>query len=287
MTKYVIVTPVRDEADHFEDTLRSVAAQELRPQEWVIVDDGSSDGTGEILDRWAEAHPWIRALHRPNRGKRVAGGGVVEAFKQGLSALGCEDWSYLVKLDGDLRFAADYFTQCLGRMESDAKLGIAGGIVCHETDSGLESDPNPDFHVRGATKIYRRSCWEAIGGLIQAPGWDTLDEVKANMLGWRTRTFKDLVLVHRKLTGAADGQWRNWVKNGKANYISGYHPLFMLAKCLKRIPQKPPLVSAAGLFWGFLGGYLKRLPKVDDAALIRYLRQQQMRKLLGRESIWN
>jgi glycosyltransferase involved in cell wall biosynthesis len=285
-TDYVVITPARNEAERIEGTIQAVASQTIRPREWVVVDDGSTDGTGEILDSCAARYPWIRVLHRSDRGFRKPGGGVIEAFNEGLAALQSREWEFIVKLDGDLTFEPNYFQECLNRFFENPRLGVAGGGVYHKTEAGLDLEGGPKFHVRGATKIYRRACWEALGGLIQAPGWDTLDEVKANMLGWETQSFPELILVHHKPTGSADGTWGNWVKNGRANYISGYHPLFMFIKCLGRLTQKPYLAVAVALFWGFISGYWKQIPQIEDKALIRYLRQQQIRRLLGRPSIW-
>jgi len=285
-TKYVIITPVRDEEAHLTATIKSVLAQSIPPAEWVIVDDGSSDGTGAIIDEAAHMRPWIRAIHRENRGFRQAGGGVVQAFNEGYLNVATTDWEFIVKLDGDLSFEPDYFQRCFEYFESEPKLGVAGGSIYHMMEGRLALENCPAFHVRGATKIYRRACWEAIGGFLQAPGWDTLDEVKAQMLGWATRSFPDIQLIHHRYTGSADGMWRSWVKNGRANYISGYHPLFMLARCASRLVQKPYLVGAAGLVYGYLTGYLKRMPQVNDPELIRYLRHQQMGRLLGGSTIW-
>ena len=151
-----------------------------------------------------------------------------------------------------------------------------------------DSPGDPSFHVRGATKIYRRAAWEAIGGLLPSPGWDTLDELKANMLGWKSYSFKELPVCQLKPTGSADGAWRNWFKNGRANYVTGYHPAFMMAKCVKRAFAPPFLVGAAGLACGYFNGYLdKQVGRVNDAALIRYIRNQQIRKLTLRSSIWD
>ena len=285
-TKYVIITPVRDEEVHLTATIKSVLAQSIPPAEWVIVDDGSSDGTGAIIDEAAHKRPWIRAIHRENRGFRQAGGGVVQAFNEGYLNLTATDWEFIVKLDGDLSFEPDYFQRCFEYFENEPKLGVAGGSIYHMMEGRLALENCPAFHVRGATKIYRRACWEAIGGFLQAPGWDTLDEVKAQMLGWATRSFPDIQVIHHRYTGSADGMWRSWVKNGRANYISGYHPLFMLARCASRLVQKPYLVGAAGLVYGYLTGYLKRMPQVNDPELIRYLRHQQMGRLLGGSTIW-
>lgn len=286
--RYVVISPVRDEEKHLRDTIESMVAQSVRPVEWVIVNDGSTDRTGEIIDASAKTQPWIRAVHRPNRGFRKSGGGVVEAFNDGYRALNTKDWQYIVKLDGDLSFPPDYFQRCFEHFEQDASLGVGGGVICYDVkgDGRLKVEQNPVFHVRGATKIYRRECWDAIGGFWPAPGWDTMDEVKASMLGWSTRSFADLQLVHHRVTGAADGTWANLVKNGQANYICGYHPLFMLSKCLVRLGKKPFVIGSLGLCYGFISSYLRGIPRVDDSKTIEYLRKQQIRRLLRRDTIW-
>ena len=286
-TKYVVITPVRDESLFIGHTIASMTAQTHRPVRWIIVDDGSTDGTGEFLDAHAD-RSWITVMHRADRGHRASGGGVVEAFNAGISLVGDVAWDFLVKLDGDLSFNADYFEKCLEHFELDETLGIAGGTVCRlEGDQvKIDSIGDPPFHVRGATKIYRRSCWERISPLAVAPGWDTIDEVKANLHGWSTRTFFDLDVIQHKPTGAADGRWRNWFKNGYANYMTGYHPLFMLAKCLKRAPRRPLLIESAALFAGYCSGYVRRIPQVCDRDAIRFLRREQVRRLLQRPSIY-
>lgn len=285
--KYVVITPVRDEAQYIERTIESMLRQTHLPTQWIIVDDGSTDGTREILDESADL-PWMTVVHRQDRGHRASGGGVVEAFNAGYALLRNESWEFLVKLDGDLSFEPDYFERCLEVFQGDATLGIGGGTVCKLKDgqASIDSVGDPPFHVRGATKIYRRSCWERISPLAQAPGWDTIDEIKANLHGWTTRTFGHLNVIQHKPTGTADGRWRNWFKNGYANYMSGYHPLFMLAKCIKRAPHSPVLLESVALWAGFCSGYAKRIPPVCDHDAIRYLRQQQMRRLFQRPSIY-
>jgi len=285
-TKYVVISPVRDEEAYIRFTVDCMAHQTIVPKEWVLINDGSSDKTGDILDEYARRYPWIRVVHRANRGFRKAGGGVVEAFNAGYNALEFRDWDFLVKLDGDLSFEPDYFEKCFQNFEKEPRLGVGGGVICYITNGVKEFEPSPAFHVRGATKIYKRACWDAIGGFWPAPGWDTMDEVKANMLGWTTRSFLDLHIVHFRRTGTADGQWAGLVKNGRANYICGYHPLFMISKCIRRLVKKPYLIGAIGLFYGFLSGYWKRIPQVDDLKTISYLRRQQLGRLLGLETIW-
>jgi biofilm PGA synthesis N-glycosyltransferase PgaC len=286
--KFVIVTPVRDEDAYLPQTIESVLAQTEQPAEWVIVNDGSRDRTGQIIDEYSRQYPWIRAVHRVNRGFRLAGSGVMEAFNDGYAALGCRDWEFIVKLDGDLSFEPDYFEKCLGYFKREPRLGVGGGVIYNLMPDGSErfEHGGPAFHVRGATKIYRRACWEDIGGLWLGTGWDTLDEVKANLRGWVTRNFPEARLVQHRATGAAEGRWRDLVKNGRANYISGYHPLFMVAKCMSRLRRQPYFIGSVALLYGFVSSYLKRIPQVNDTALIAYLRQQQLGRLWGRKTIW-
>lgn len=285
---YVVVTPVRNEARHVAGTIESMAAQTLLPWRWVIVDDGSTDGTSDILEASSHRHEWLAIVRRPDRGFRQAGGGVMEAFYDGYAALRGVAWDFLVKLDGDLTFEPDYFEKCLAHFAHEPDLGIGGGTVCVLEGGRLQVDSpgDPPFHVRGACKIYRAACWRQVHPLVPAPGWDTIDEVRANMRGWRTRTFGDACLVQHRATGAASGQWANWFKNGLANYVAGYHPAFMFAKCLKRLFRKPQFVAASALWAGFCSGYVRKPPQIAEASTVRYLRQQQVRCLTGQPSIY-
>lgn len=285
---YIIISPVRNEAKHLPGTIASVSGQTIRPTQWIIVDDGSTDGSVEILQKAAAEHPWIKIVQRADRGARKPGTGVIEAFYDGYAHIQ-PAWDFVVKLDGDVTFDPDYFERCFQKFSADPKLGIGGGTVCN-LQSGMlraEAPYDPTFHVRGATKIYRRECWNQIGELIRAPGWDTLDELKANMLGWKTLTFPDVKITHHKIAGSADGSWTNWVKNGLANYIVGYHPLFMLVKSARRLFKKPYGIQALGLLFGFFSGYIKGIPHVPDPELIAYLRKQQLRKMLLQSSLWS
>jgi len=283
---YAVITPVRDEKRYIEATLESVCRQTVRPAEWVIVDDGSTDGTGEVLDRYAAEFAWIRVVHRLNRGFRKSGGGVMEAFYDGYNALRFQAWDFIVKLDGDLSFAPDYFERCFWHFCQDSQLGIGGGEIHHNVSGRLKLEANPRFHVRGATKIYRRACWEAIGGLWPAPGWDTIDEVKANMLGWKTYTFADLQLLHHRFTGSEEGLLRDRTKHGLACYVSGYHPLYVAASCLRRIPQKPFVTGSLAIMYGFLKAHFTRPARLEDRSYLAYIRDQQLRRLCGMQTIW-
>jgi hypothetical protein len=190
------------------------------------------------------------------------------------------------KLDGDLSFAPEYFAGMFKKFEEDSRLGIGGGYLYHLENGTRTLEDGPVFHVRGGAKTYRRACWDAIGGLWVGPGSDTVDEVKGNMLGWSSRSFLDLQIQHHRWTGAAYGRWGGIAKNGKTDYVSGYHPLFLIAKAVARLPRRPYLVGSAALLYGYISAALQRTPQVDDPQLIRYLQKQQLAKLWGRETIW-
>ena len=165
MTPYIIVTPVRNEAEFLPNTVKSVAAQTVKPARWVIVDDGSDDQTGTIAAAAATQFNWITALKRADRGYRHAGAGVIEAFYDGYRVANGETWNFLVKLDGDITLPSNYFEECFTHFDTNKSLGVAGGLVCKRVRGELvpESKIDPAFHVRGATKIYRRQCWHDIG----------------------------------------------------------------------------------------------------------------------------
>ena len=297
---YVVISPVRNEAQHLERTIQSVLEQTVRPVRWLLVNDGSTDETPAIIERYAAQYSWIVPVHRSyvervgsvgvqeskgKRGKRAREAKEIEAFYAGFAKLGDSDWEYLVKLDGDLSFEPDYFKKCFAEFENDPRLGIGGGTICHLVNGLLEAELTPKFHVRGATKIYRRGCWEQIGGVLRGAGWDTLDEVKANMLGWSTRTFAHLKVAHHRATGSANGAWQNAVKNGVWSYIAGYHPLYMLARCARSTMEKPYFFCAIGLLYGYVRGYLQGTPRAEKQ-LVRYVRSQQVRRLSFRPTIW-
>lgn len=285
-TNYVVVTPVRDEEAYLPLTIQSMVRQTILPMEWIIVNDGSKDATATIIDDAARLYPWIRAVHRSDRGFRKWGAGIIEAFYDGYHALTFKDWEFMSKLDGDLSFEPDYFERTFRKFGEAAKLGIGGGVLYHEDNGQRVLENHPQFHVRGGAKIYRRACWEAIDGLWVGPGSDTVDEVKANMLGWTTNSFFDIHMTHHRFTGASWGRWGGLVKDGKIDYVSGYHPLFLAAKSIRRLVRRPYLLGSYALVYGYISAYLQRIPRVDDPAMIHYLRKQQLARLFGGETIW-
>lgn len=286
MSPYVVITPVRDEEQYLPMTIESMVSQTILPQEWVIVNDGSTDQTGRIIDEASQKYPWIRGVHRTDRGYRKWGGGIIEAFYAGFDSLKTQTWEFMSKLDGDLSFEPDYFERAIGKFNANPKIGIGGGVLYVEKDGRKTLEKHPTFHVRGGTKIFRRSCWDAIGGLWVGPGSDTVDEVKANMLGWTTMSFFDLQMKHHRPTGVSWGRWTSVAKVGHIEYVYGSHPIYLLAKSLARMVRRPYVLGSLAMLYGYGKASVLRAPRVNDPELIRYLRRQQLNRMMGRETIW-
>jgi glycosyltransferase involved in cell wall biosynthesis len=271
---------VKDEARHVELTLRSVIGQTLKPALWVIVDDGSTDGTAEIVERYTRDCSFIRLVRSARRGDRNTGSAEVQAFYRGYQLLGQTEFDFIVKLDGDLSFEADHFEKLLGRFWSDERLGIASGVYL-ETDNEGEWKivAMPSYHAFGACKVIRRACWEDIGGFALTPGWDTADEVRAWNRGWRTRHFTDCEARHHKPEGSAMGYLKTSRMYGEIHYVTGGDPLFLLLKVVDRVRLKPFLFGALAMLFGYAHAVATRQPRLvsrGEAEHYRSLLRQRM-----------
>ncbi len=278
---YVLVTPVRDEQTTIGKTISSVVGQSVRPREWVIVSDGSTDGTDAIVRAAAAEHPWIRLLALdPRPGRSFAA--VVHNTERGIRHLACDDYRYLGLLDADVSFQHDYFEQIIRRFEADSGLGLAGGVVI---DIGLPRDRFPlnRQDVPGAVQFFRRECFEKIGGLIPIPegGWDGMTCAMARMNGYRTRLLTELVVDHLKPRNISQGGVfrRKW-QMGVRDYAAGYHPLFESVKCLGRLKDRPLVVGAVAWWIGYLTAAAHRRPRIIGPDVVAHIRHEQIDRLL-------
>lgn len=283
---YVVILPVRDEEKFIRLTLESMVRQTVLPRELVIVDDGSSDGTPGIVRKFVQVYPWIRLVRRADRGTRALGAGVVEAFKFGQENLSVSDFEFIVKLDGDLSFDADYFERLLAEFEENPKLGIASGATFILRNGKLVLEPINKGHTRGPCKLYRRSCFEQIGGLVPIIGWDMVDDLYAQYHGWETRNYPELVLTHHRPMGTSQaGIWQGKIRHGRGRYVTGSHPLFVLASGIYRMTDRPYVVNGLGVICGYLGAWLKRHPRIDDPKIRKFRRKKEL-EMLSPHNIW-
>ena len=278
--RYAVISPVKDEAAHIELTLRSVTEQTLEPVAWVIVDDGSTDGTPEIVRRYAARYPFITLVESARAGARNTGSAEIRAFYRGFGMLGDTDYDFIVKLDGDLNFRPTYFEALLERFAADPRLGIASGVYLEPGAAGRWKPVGmPSYHAFGASKVIRRACFEEIGGFALTPGWDTADEIRAWGRGWTTAHFKDLEVEHHKPEGSAMGFLRTSRMHGEIHYVTGGDPFFLLFKVLHRVRLKPFLFGALALCFGYTEAVARRKPRLvtpGEAATYRKILRHRL-----------
>jgi poly-beta-1,6-N-acetyl-D-glucosamine synthase len=289
-SRILIVSPVRNEAAHIERVVRAVAAQELPPSRWIVIDDGSSDGTLEILQKLETEVPFLSAIDgagipHSNGRDRLAFAAEARAFNSGLALVEWREFTHVMKLDGDIELPPHYFRTLIDRFAADPKLGLAGGVLEEPTAEGpMRPIKIPVHHVHGALKCYSRACFEAIGGVQERLGWDTIDETYARMHGFETVSFRDLVSVHHRPIGSADGVLRGRARLGECAYITHYTPLWVTLRSLKVACWRPRVLSGAAFLYGYTRAAARgteRVPDADYRAFTRReLRQRMARAVL-------
>jgi biofilm PGA synthesis N-glycosyltransferase PgaC len=282
----LLITPVRNEADHIVRTARSLAAQTRPPDLWLVVDDGSDDATPELLRSLEGEIGFMRALttprdHTATGPDRLALAAEARAFNWALSQVAVEDFDHVGKLDGDIELPPDYYERMLERFDQQPALGIAGGVLEERSRSGAWAvDRNPDYHVRGALKLYSRACFEAIGGIEERLGWDTIDEAYARLHGFATRSFDDVVGRHHRPAGTADGTLRGRARHGQCAYILHYGLGWVALRSLKAALDWPQGLSGVAYLYGYLRSAARREARVDDPAFRRLVRRELRGRLV-------
>jgi len=282
VSKYVIVSPVKNEAKYIEETIKSVVQQTVKPLRWVIVDDDSSDRSVELIRPFREQYPWIELVQVKRGPTRQTGSAEASAFNRGYEFVRTLDFDYIVKLDGDLRFEKDYFEELLNRCEADAGLGIASGMYFEKGKNGWKAVKMPHYHAAGASKVLKKPCFEMIGGFLATPGWDSVDEIRAQYLGWRTRHFKDLHFFHLKNEGSGMGLLQTNHMHGKIFYLSGGSKPFFFLKVFHRILfGKPFFLGGIWMMAGFLKPFLTRKQLLVTAGEARFYRRLLNARIMG------
>jgi biofilm PGA synthesis N-glycosyltransferase PgaC len=286
--RILIVSPVRNEAAHIERVVRSVAAQELAPARWIVVDDRSDDGTLEILRRLEAEVPFLTVIEggAPQDGPvrdRLARAAAPRTFNFGLAAAG--DWrayTHVMKLDGDIELAPDYLRELIERFGVDPRLGLCGGVLDEPTaDGGLRRIGIPRVHVHGALKLYTRECFEAIGGVQERLGWDTIDETYARMRGFKAWSFTDLVSIHHRPLGSADGTLRGHARHGQCAYIAHFTVSWVALRAFKIATRRPYVASGIAFFYGYARAAARRVERVPDPEYRRFTHKELRRRMLG------
>jgi poly-beta-1,6-N-acetyl-D-glucosamine synthase len=279
---YVLITPSRNEARSIEKTLESVVHQTALPLKWVIVNDGSTDSTAEIVARYAARHRWIELVNRPVRKERHFAG-KVHAFNAGLERIKQLQYEIIGNLDADVSLDADHFEFLLSKFSQDSRLGVAGTVFREPSgyDSAIDSFEGHK-HVSGGCQLFRRHCFEEIGGYVPSNigGIDWMAVTTARMIGWNTRSFREKCYFHHRPLGTAErGIIASNFAYGKKDYVFGSHFLWEICRCVYRMAKRPYVVGGVALFAGYSAAFLSRSDRPVSRELMRFHRSEQMLKL--------
>jgi glycosyltransferase involved in cell wall biosynthesis len=277
---YVLITPARNEAAYIELTLKSVVAQTLRPLKWVIVSDGSTDGTDELVRKYAEANPWIELVQMPERKERHFAGKAL-AVNTGYARMTGLQYEVIGNLDADVSFDPDYFSFLMDRFAKNPRLGV-GGTAFREGNLSYNYEFVGIEHVSGMCQMFRRECYEAIGGYpaIRSGGIDLIAVLSARAKGWETRTFVEKTFDHHRTQGGAlHSGLRERLHMGRKDYLLGNHPMWELFRGVYQMKYKPYFVGGflvlASYWWNLVRGVKRTIP--DELMEIR--RNDQMKRL--------
>ena len=280
--KYVLITPCRNEARFIEKTLESVVHQSILPLKWVIVNDGSTDATPDIVANYAARHSWIELISRPVRKERHFAA-KVEAFNAGRERLRDLQYEIIGNLDGDVSLDSDHFEFLLAKFSEDSRLGVAGTVFIEPDgyNSAIDSFEGQTY-VSGQCQIFRRQCFDEIGGYIPSKvgGIDWMAVMTARMVGWRTRSFREKSFLHHRPLGTAErGVIASNFVYGKKDYALGGHPVWQVFRSAYRMTKKPFVLGGVALFAGYVAAFVNRAERPVSRELMRFHRAEQMLKL--------
>lgn len=280
LPSYVLITPARNEAAFIELTLKSMAAQTVKPLKWVIVSDGSTDRTDEIVRSYLADNPWIELLRLPERQERHFGGKVM-AFNAGWERVKGLPYAIIGNLDADISFDSDYFEFLLPKFAENPQLGVAGTPF-------TEGKGTYDFrytsieHVSGACQLFRRECFDDVGGYVPVKGGgiDHIAVITARMKGWKTRSFPEKVILHHREIGTAQhSTWKARFRTGAQDYALGSHLLWELSRTVYQLRKRPYVTGGLMLLAGYLWSLLRRVARPVSSELVQFRRREQMARL--------
>lgn len=280
--KYVLITSARNEEGLVAKTIESVAAQVQLPERWVVVDDGSTDGTAEVVARYANQYPWIMLIRKPVReGRNFAA--KANAVNEAVAQMRDLEFDVVGNLDADTTFGPDYMKFLLEKFEEDRKLGCAGTPFTQEAgyDSTRDSFEGENY-VAGPIQLFRRECWNDIGGYIANPagGVDWIAVMTARMKGWGVRSFDDKRYHHHRSMGTAGrSDFSAQFSYGEKDYYLGNAPIWQLFRVTYRLAKKPYLTNGLALFLGYCWAAIRQTKRPISPELMRFHRADQMRKL--------
>ncbi len=282
--RYLLVTPCRNEAQYIRTTLETTCSQTVLPTQWIIVDDGSTDETPEILAEYAARFDFIKVVQRPDRGKRAVGPGVIEAFYDGLLHADLDQFDYVTKYDGDLEMPPRYFERVMELMEADPRLGnLSGKLFERRPDGSLFEERTGDENAVGPVKFYRTACFKDIGGFVREVAWDGIDGHICRMHGWVAKSVDDpeMRIIHLRPMGSSQQNIIvGRVRWGRGKYFMGSAWYYVLASAIYRSIEPPYVIGGLALFYGYLKALVTGHQRYDNPEYRRYIRRFERAQLL-------
>jgi glycosyltransferase involved in cell wall biosynthesis len=281
--RILIISACRDEEATLERTIACMKQQTLAPVRWIVVDDGSTDRTPQILEQARRDIPWLRVVRRSDRGYRKVGGGVIDAFYAGLESADVE-YDFISKMDVDLEISPRYLERIMSYFDLDPKLAAASGKVFRPEGGGYVEEFMIDEMVAGQFKLYRRHCFEEIGGFVREVMWDGIDFHQARIHGYRTASLPDdeLRIIHLRLMGSSDKNvYVGRLRWGRGQWFMGSTFPYILASGALRMKEKPYVLGGLTIIAGYLTAAAKREKRFEDPVFRKHLRRWQYRRLLG------
>ncbi|MFO0699171.1 MAG: glycosyltransferase family 2 protein [Nitrospira sp.] len=279
---YVLVTPARNEEAFIERTIQSMIQQTVLPLKWVIVNDGSTDRTGDIVKQYLEEFPWIELIENPPRRERNFSK-KVGSFNRGFERVAELPFQIVGNVDADISFDKDHFEYLLNKFGNDQRLGVAGTVFREEGGYSSETDSfEGQTHVSGQCQLFRKQCFIEIGGYVphQAGGIDWIAVVMARMRGWKTQSFREKSFFHHRHLGTAErGPLASSFSYGEKDYYMGGHPLWEVCRVAYRMTKKPYVIGGCALGLGYLKAFVSRMPRPVSEEFVRFHRAEQMSKL--------
>ena len=280
LPSYVLITPARNEADYIELTLKSVVSQTLRPLKWVIVSDGSTDATDDIVRQYVANNAWIELVQMPERRERNFAGKAM-AVSAGQKKLGELQYDVIGNLDADVSFDPDYFAFLMERFAENPRLGV-GGTAFREGNLSYNYDFVGIEHVSGMCQMFRRECFEAIGGYsaVRSGGIDLIAVLSARAKGWESRTFVEKSFVHhRSQGGALHTGLRERLHMGRKDYLLGNHPVWEVFRGLYQMAHRPYVIGGLLVLWSYFWSALRGVERTIPNELMALRRSDQMKRL--------
>ena len=279
--KYILITPAKNEDKYIERTINAVIVQTILPQKWIIVSDGSTDDTDAIVEKYARQHSFISLVKKAPNIRRVFSS-KVEAIRLGFKHIKNIEYDYYGNLDADVSFAENYYQSIMERFNADYKLGIAGGVIYDLHKNGFIRQKASLTSVGGPIQLFRKKCYQDIGGYqaLEIGNVDGVAEVTARMKGWKVQSFEDIKVQHYRVTGS---EGRNVfsarLREGRLEYLVGYHPLFHFARGIQRMSERPYIVGSLLRSLSYFWTSLKAPQRPFSDNYISYLRKEEMTKL--------